>query len=194
MNQDWDIKPRGEACHKCNVPFADKQIYFSALTFDKDGYLRADYCEACRLAKQDTTALTSYWQGTYHLPPPPQEEALKKETAESLLRGLMEKNDPTKINVIYILAVMLERKKILVEKDVQRNEDGTATRVYEHKLTGDSFLIREPHLRLDQLEHVQTEVIQLLGGPADKNKETNDGQPADSTAPGAPAGNEPAAQ
>ena len=48
-------------------------------------------------------------------PPPEPEEALKKETAESLLRRIMTKEDETKINLVYILAVMLERKRILVD-------------------------------------------------------------------------------
>lgn len=192
MNQDWDIKLRGDVCHKCNTPFADKQPYFSALTYDIEGYKRADYCINCRPGKPDTAPLVSCWQGIYRMPPPPAEEPLKKETAESLLRGLMEKNDPAKINVIYILAVMLERKRIIVERDVQRSENGVTIRVYEHRETGESFMIREPHLQLDQLEHVQAEVIAMLGGGQDGETV----QPADDTPQGEPgqAPAEPAPQ
>jgi len=64
---------------------------------------------------------------------------------------------------MYILAIMLERKRILAEKDIQKREDGTKVIVYEHKKTGEVFLIPDPGLQLDQLEHVQIEVVDLLG-------------------------------
>jgi hypothetical protein len=171
MAQDWDIKPREEACAGCQTPFADEQAYFSALVFDTNGYKRADYCEKCWLAKDEETVLPySMWQGVYRMPAPEPEEPLKKETAETLLRKLMEDDDPTKANVIYILAVMLERNRLLVERDIQKNENGTLIRVYEHRKTGETFLVPDPRLRLDQLETVQQEVIAMLGGPAKKNE------------------------
>jgi hypothetical protein len=60
--------------------------------------------------------------------------------------------------------VMLERKRLLVERDVQHREDGKMIRVYEHRKTGEMFLIPDPRLRLDQLETVQQQVVTLLGG------------------------------
>ena len=103
------------------------------------------------------------WRGVFRLPPPPPEEPLKKENAESLLRRFMEEEDPAKENAIYILAVMLERKRLLLEQALQLREDGTLIRVYEHRLTGESFLIPDPRLRLDEIESVQEEVAVLLG-------------------------------
>ena len=63
----------------------------------------------------------SVWKGTFQaeLPPP---EVLKKETAESLLRKLIKKNDPHFRNTIFILAVMLERKRILAAQDRIRQD------------------------------------------------------------------------
>ncbi|MBU4199230.1 MAG: hypothetical protein KKE37_00410 [Verrucomicrobia bacterium] len=111
----------------------------------------------------------SIWKGVFHPPPPPPEEPLKKETAESLLRSLIEKNDPTSKNVIFILAVMLERRRLLLERDVQLRDDGSTLRVYEHRHTGETFLIIDPNLDLNQLSHVQEEVMAMLG----KNTETS---------------------
>ena len=173
MAQDWDIKPRGEGCSDCQMPFADQQTYFSALVFDTDGYRRADYCDKCWLMKDEETILPySMWQGVYRTPPE-SEEPLKKETAETLLRKLMEDDSPAQANVIYILAVMLERNRLLVERDIQTREDGTMIRVYEHRKTGETFLIPDPRLRLDQLETVQQQVIAMLGGPAKKGERTS---------------------
>jgi hypothetical protein len=163
MAQDWDIKPRGEACRKCDAPFADKQIYHSALMYGEEGYARADYCAVCWPSVEQSAMPYSVWKGVFRLPPPPPEEPLKKETAESLLRKLIQDDDDSKANVIYILAVMLERKKILIEKDVKKRPDGVWMRFYEHRKTGEVFLVTDPRLRIDQIETVQKEVMELLG-------------------------------
>jgi uncharacterized protein (DUF2384 family) len=88
---------------------------------------------------------------------------LKKETAESLLRQFMETDDPSRRNAIFILAVMLERRRVLAERDVQAREDGVKVRVYEHRKTGETFLVPDPGLKLAELAHVQREVMDLLG-------------------------------
>jgi hypothetical protein len=164
MAQDWDIKLRGNACGSCSRAFEDNEVCFSALLFGENGYERRDYCLPCWEKREDGTKVVSTWQGHYQSPPPKPEEPLKHETAESLLRRLMEDNDESKVNVIFILAVMLERKKILVERHVEKHDGDRILRVYEHRKTGETFLIREPMLRLDQLEQVQTEVVTMLGG------------------------------
>ncbi|MDD4870342.1 MAG: hypothetical protein PHR77_07260 [Kiritimatiellae bacterium] len=166
MAQDWDIKARSESCHECKMAFQDKQQYFSALVFGNEGYVREDYCGRCWMGgKKDVTSPYSQWQGVFRPPPPPPEEALKKETAETLLRRLIQDGDASKKNVMYILAVMLERKRILAERDIQKHDDGAKVIVYEHKKTGETFLVPDPGLHLDQLEHVQKEVVEMLGGP-----------------------------
>ena len=164
MAQEWDIKPRDESCRECNQPFADQQPCFSSLVFSDEGYQRADYCETCWAEKTKSLSSYSAWRGIFRLPPPEPEEVLKKETAESLLRRMMEDADEVKINVIYILAVMLERKRVLVERDVQFPGDGTMVRIYEHRKTGETFLVPDPRLQLDELEEVQEQVVAMLGG------------------------------
>ncbi len=180
-SQDWDIKPRGMACAQCQAPFTDKQTYVSQLMFGAEGYVRRDYCFACWAREENRDAAISVWKGVFHPPPPPPEEPLKKETAESLLRGLMETNDPTRKNVIFILAVMLERRRLLVERDAQIRDDGTTLRVYEHRQTGDTFMVTDPNLDLNQLEQVQEEVMAMLGGKTESPptaSSTNNIQPS----------------
>lgn len=166
MAQDWDIKPRGDVCTACAQPFEDGATCFSALTFGDNGYQRGDFCETC-WPKQAATPF-SVWQGVFKAPAPEAEPALRKETAESLLRKLMEDDDEAHRNVVYILAVMLERNRALVERDVKLEDGYPSLRVYEHRKTGETFVISDPHLRLDQLETVQQEVAAMLGWTKEK--------------------------
>ena len=73
-------------------------------------------------------------------------------------------DDPAMKNVVYVLAVMLERSKILVERDAKELEDGTIRRVYEDRKQGDTFVILDPRLRLENLGEVQQQVVALLSG------------------------------
>ena len=184
MAQDWDIRPRGETCHKCQGPFVEEQVYFSALLFSEDGYNRADFCQNCWQTVQPGFSPYSTWQGLFR-PPPPQEDVLKKETAESLLRHLMEDKDTSQRNAIYILALMLERKRILVERDVQTRENGDIIRIYEHRKTGETFVVPDPQLHLDQLEHVQQEVVAMLG--SGQETPSAPGTPPEAAAAASPA-------
>jgi hypothetical protein len=65
---------------------------------------------------------------------------------------------------VYVLAVMLERSKILVERDTKELDDGSIRRIYEDRKQGDTFVILDPRLRLENLADVQQQVVALLSG------------------------------
>jgi N-acyl-D-amino-acid deacylase len=167
MSQEWDIKARSGLCQACLRPFIEKMPYVGVLSFGLDGYTRRDLCETCWSVEKPTLKAFSTWQGLYRMPPPKAVEAIPKENAESLLRKLLESDDASKCSVMYILAVMLERKRILVERDVKRSDAGI-TRVYEHKRTGETFIIPDPELKLSELRQVQEEVSALLNAPSEQ--------------------------
>ena len=165
MNQqEWNIKLPAAACASCGKNFADREAIYSRLTFGAEGYQRHDGCAGCWSEAQKSESVSA-WRSVYHMPAPPPPEAIKRETAEYLLRQFMETEDPSRRNAIFILAVMLERRRLLVERDVKTREDGLKVRFYEHRKTGEIFVVPDPGLRLDELEQVQQEVINLLGGP-----------------------------
>ena len=123
-------------------------------------------CEACWKQEHgeeaaDRKGFISHWQGVYEAPPPAPPEAIQKENAESLLRKIMESNDPRHAAASYILAVMLERKRLLKVKE-QFQRDGQRIFVYEQPRTGDIFTIPDPGLQLNQLEAVQRDIAALL--------------------------------
>lgn len=157
---DWDIQSRATTCTTCRNPFADKQTYHTLLGLTAEGYQRRDLCTECYIAAAREGVL-SYWQGEYKMPPPPP-EAIQKDTAESLLRKLVDSTDPTHAAARYILAVMLERKRLLKHRDTVHETDGRELLVYEHAQTGESFTIPDPKLRLDQLQEIQQQVVDLL--------------------------------
>ena len=162
---DWNIQSRAHACEACGKPFANQEGYHTLLSEERAELRRADICSGCWQQQfsegaRERKGFLSYWQGVYEAPPPPT-DAIQKETAETLLRKLVEQNDPRYVPAGYILAVMLERKRVLKVKD-QILRDGKRTFIYEQPKTGDVFSIADPDLRLDQLEEVQRDVAALL--------------------------------
>ena len=164
MNE-WNIQSRAAACESCSRPFDDKQPLHTLLFDERAELRRMDICENCWQAQfsegaRERKGFISHWQ-TVFVAPVPVVEAIQKDTAETLLRKLIEQNDPQHAPAGYILAVMLERKRILKVKE-QFVRDGQRIFIYEHPKNGDIFTIGDPNLRLDQLEQVQRDVAQLL--------------------------------
>lgn len=164
MNE-WNIQSRAHACTACESPFIDKQTYHTVLLDDHAEFRRHDLCDACWQrdfgpAARDRQGFISYWHGIYE-PPPVASEIIQKENAETLLRKLIEQNDPAHAPAAYILAVMLERKRLLKIKE-QIRRDGQRIFIYEQPKTGDIFTIADPDLQLNQLEAVQRDVAHLL--------------------------------
>lgn len=166
MAQEWNIRPRGHICSLCNQPLVDQCAVVSVLREVEDSYERLDCHLACWKALERTWEPFSLWEGIYEAPAQASRKAepLKKENAEDLLRRLITLEEPSMCNVVYVLAVMLERSKILIERDAKPHESGGILRVYEHKRSGDTFVVLDPRLRLDQLGDVQQQVVALLSG------------------------------
>lgn len=165
MSQEWNIKSRGHICSICGKALADRAPVVSALREYSGGYERFDCHPECWKASQLDWTPFSQWDGVYFAPvKETKNEPLKKEDAGELLRKLITLDDPAMKNVVYVLAVMLERSKILVERDRRELEDGSIRRVYEDRKNGDTFVILDPRIRLDNLAEVQRQVVALLSG------------------------------
>jgi hypothetical protein len=121
-------------------------------------------------------------KGAHKPSPQPPPELIQKETAETLLRKLVESPNPSNAAARYILARLLERKRILKHRDTVRAENGGELLVYEHTSTGELFTIPDPHLRLDQLEQVQQEIAALLHPPTEDAKAKSANVPSTASA------------
>lgn len=163
MQQDWNIRLRAEACDATAKPFSEGETFYTALYREGEGFLRRDLCEeawAALAADPQAPAPFSSWRSKFEPPAPPPPEPLPRDDAEGMLRRLLQSNDPAHTNTRYLLAVMLERKRILRPQP----SDDKGILVYERAGTGETFLIADPNLSLSDLARVQEEVSALLSG------------------------------
>jgi hypothetical protein len=160
LSQEWAIRPRSNACAATHRPFAAGEYFYTLLFRDSSGFRREDLSEEAWAARNDNIQPFSFWKTRYEPAPPAPPEPLARETAEQLFRRLVSAENPP-ANACYVLAVMLERKRILKQIKTEQSDNGRVL-VYEQPATGDVFIVPDPQLRMDEIESVQSEVANLL--------------------------------
>ena len=163
--ESWHVRSRGHECAVSQRHFIDGESIITALFPDpaSSGYLRRDFSVAGWQGRpaQDEKAF-SFWKTTFTVAPgAEQNQPAEKLSAEELLTRLVQEDEEHTENTRYILAVMLERLKLLRETDQQATPTGIL-RVYEHRKTGEVFIVKDPNIPLSQVEAVQNEVFTLL--------------------------------
>jgi hypothetical protein len=165
LAESWHIRSRSRDCAATGVAFTDGQPIMTALVPDPEssGYLRKDFslqAWAARTTADETPF--SFWKAVFHATVTEEKPGMmEKESVEGLLKRLVEEDEAHTENVRYILAVMLERQRLLRETDTQRLPNGIL-RVYEHRKNGDVYIIRDPDIPLSKVDQVQADIILLL--------------------------------
>lgn len=162
MQADWDIKSRSRQCSRTGREFHDGEFFYTMLVREGEGFRREDICEEAWRERNDNIQPFSFWRSKYEPPAPPPLEPLPRDSAEGLLRHLLASNDPSHRNACYILALMLERKRLL--RPMESSDDSVL--VYEHVATGETLVVSNPRLSLEQIPEVQREVSALLAPAA----------------------------
>lgn len=184
FNETWHVRTRSRECADTGQKFTEGQKIVTALFPDPatGGYLRKDFSDDAWKAREVEGAEEEYfshWR-TVFTPTPANEtvQPVTKQSAEELLRTLVEDDQEHTENTRYILAVMLERQKLLRETDSQPTAGGIL-RIYEHRKTGEVFIVKDPNIPLDQVEEIQNEVFELLSPkPAPVEEEEKVGEEA----------------
>ncbi len=180
MKEPWSIKSRARECTESGDAFQSGQKIRAAIFPDPEssGYLRKDYTIEAWGNREGEENPFSCWITTYE-PPVTEEKAedVVEDDPETLLKRLVEEEEEHTENARYILAVMLERKKLLRETDTQEIPSGIL-RIYEHRKSGDVYIIKDPQISLTDVDRVQEEVRQLLDPST-----TVDDEPAENLEP-----------
>ncbi len=163
--ESWHVRSRSRECAATQRAFTDGEPIITALFPDPEssGYVRRDYCEEGWKEKTDAGEKPfSFWK-THFAAPTGNDHAhpVEKLSAEEILQRLVEEDEDHTENARFILAVMLERQKLLRETDSQPTPTGIL-RVYEHRKTGEVFIVKDPNIPLSQIDAVQSEVFILL--------------------------------
>lgn len=164
LADNWHLRSRARECAASETPFTNGQSIITAIFPDPEssGYVRKDFSvDGWNSRGDDAEKPFSFWKTTFTANASAEKPAAEKLSAEEILTRLIEEDEEHTENTRYILAVMLERQKLLRETDSQRTPNGII-RVYEHRKTGEVLIVRDPDIPLNQIESVQMEVVELL--------------------------------
>jgi hypothetical protein len=170
LADSWHLRSCSLVCSVTGREFAEDELFYTAIFPDpeSEAFERRDFSkEAWDERGDDAETPFSFWRSVFK-PRHVEEkvEIVDKENPETLLKRLVEEDEAHTENVRYILAVMLERKKLLVETDAQQTPTGLL-RIYEHRKTGDVYIVKDPQIPLSEVDTVQDEVHALLSPPVE---------------------------
>ncbi len=165
LERQWQLATRKHACSHTEEPFVEGQPFYTALFWDEEEgeFRREDYCLQAWEELQDSLSPFSYWRSEYEPPVPDQkrQDAVDKEDAEAALKRMISEDEPATEKTRYLLALMLERKKILQQIDVQE-KDGKRLIIYKRRKTEEIFIVADPGLELDEIPRIQAEVLAMM--------------------------------
>lgn len=172
---DWKIRSRNPKCEHTGKDFVDGEKFYTCIFegTEEEGFIRRDYSASV----WDEVKITldpkpfSRWKSVFEVPVVEvKKDAIQDNSAEGMLRRMLDEDEPGTENTRYILALMLERKKTLLPVDVKETETRRLL-FYEHHDSGDVFIVADPQLKLDEIESIQTEVAFLLSMEDDEESE-----------------------
>lgn len=165
---EWKIKKRLPHCSACQKEFEDKQEYFSALYEDESvDYLRFDYCTECWPDKGQP-GYFSFWKGMFSNDPQKKNNYFNIETVYEIFEPLYENTyEPMQVperrdKLIYILALMLMRKRILTLRST-KEKDGRSVLILNKSREEKSFEVPVPQITEAEISLLRDDISTLLG-------------------------------
>ena len=160
---DWEIKSRAENCAVSGKAFREDEEFMSVLFQGEEGLERVDLS---LVAWKDWDAgerePLSSWKSHFQPGPAPESETVDKQDAESELRRLLDKGSPESAKLCRLLALLLERKRILKLRE-RIDQPDRQLLVFEHTDTQESFLVPDVDFNLSDLDSLRDEIMEKSG-------------------------------
>ncbi|MGR3220301.1 MAG: hypothetical protein ACUZ8H_10870 [Candidatus Anammoxibacter sp.] len=161
---EWNINKNSKQCLSCDKGFQDNDEFFSALYADSDEFSRKDFCLDC-WDKCDKLSIFSFWKFKIVRSTEPKKPAIDSNYILDLFLKLEpETDDKSKINLRYVLALFLMRKKLLKLKPSKKQED-KETLVFHFPKEDRDIRFFDPKLTSDEIIKISDEVKTLLDNP-----------------------------
>jgi hypothetical protein len=159
---EWNIRARSPVCQATGRPFAGDEVFHTILLDRPEGLERLDWSEEAWQGQPPPTGMLSCWKSVFKPDPPAPAEAVTREDAESELRRLLENLQPGDEKCAYLLALLLERKRLLKARQ-KIDSHGRRCVVYEHAVTQETLLVPEVDFKLSEMDALIAEMNQAGG-------------------------------
>ncbi|MDR0534636.1 MAG: hypothetical protein LBH01_11860 [Verrucomicrobiales bacterium] len=162
VDTEWNIKTRSSVCQATGRPFVEDEVFHTILLDRPEGLERLDWSEEAWQNNPSPEWMLSCWKSVFKPDPPAPVEAVTREDAESELRRLLENLQPEDEKCAYLLALLLERKRILKARQ-KIDSNGHKCVVYEHAVTQETLIVPEVDFKLSDMDSLINEMNQNGG-------------------------------
>ena len=167
---NWDHVGRpGASCDGCEATFAEADDFYSLLFMNSDGLSRREVCPDCYAKIADDAF--AFWKSTVQPPDSSRPRPLDVNFLVEFFERLnAKKDDERQLQICYIVALILIRKKTLIQLPSGSNENGEILRVrFKQDEVEKVHEIPVPVLTADKMELIRDDlgrIFNLQGGAA----------------------------
>ncbi len=165
MAGEWNMPRRTDACVGCRRTFEVGESLRAFLYRSEAGYERRDYCLRCE-PPADPAPLGT-WKTRRPEPAARRVQAFDREAVCSFFECLEGARDPAQVQLRFVVALLLWRKKVL---KLERTAELGDHDVWEFVVvrSGTVHRVERPDLDEAQLERLSTQLERLLAGQPDE--------------------------
>jgi hypothetical protein len=157
---EFKITRRAPVCAVSGTPFQPGDVIVSVIHEEPQGFVRRDVREECLASIRGEPFCVFR---TKQPPPPPPAKRIDYELAQEFLDRMLREADPARERVLYVLALLLARKRRLKILETKRLPEGDLLLVSIPRAEEDEIVhLRAPHLTPEEEAQLQGEMARLF--------------------------------
>lgn len=160
---EWNITKNSKRCLSCDKGFKENDEFFSALYESGELFVRKDFCPNC-WDENDKKFVFSFWRFRVSISNDPPKSTINTDMMLDLFFKLESVQDAkSKLNLRYVLALFLIRKRILKLQKSKHNESDLLTLSYPKEAR--IIKLQYPRMTEEEVDSTTNEVKALLDTP-----------------------------
>ncbi len=174
---DFKIARRAPVCAVSGKPFEAGDVIVSVIHEEPQGFVRRDVREE-NLAAIPGEPFCIF--RTKQPPPPPAAKRIDYELAQEFLDRMVREADPAREGVLYVLTLLLARKRRVRILETKRLPEGDLLVVSIPRAEEDEIVhVRAPHLTPEEETALQREIARLFNFDVGEAQESASSPPPD---------------
>ena len=158
---EWNISKYAKRCLSCDINFKENDEFYSTLLDNGSNFERKDFCLSC-WEEHNKESIFSFWKCKIIKNQEQPRSVIDITTLLDLFFKLeMETEEKPKINLRYVLALFLMRKKLFTLKQ-SKTQDGNETLLFHYTKENRDIEILNPKLTAEEIALITDEVKTLF--------------------------------
>jgi hypothetical protein len=163
MAKEYDITGASASCRSCRRQFEPGEEFVAVLHDRGTEFQRDDFCTDCWGARQEEAREAfSVWHGRMPVPDEPARKLVSNEALVEFFEKLDGQEEPAKVNLRFVLALMLMRKKMLVYDRSETDDAGREVWIMHFKSEPAPLSVIRPQLNEEQIGEVSAQLAALF--------------------------------